>query len=236
LSGLILESHKAAYKQRAEIRRVIEVMAVKLKVCGVTSLEDARASVDCGAEYLGFNFYPKSPRYISPAAARAVIERLPDDVVSVGVFVNEPRPEDVDEILRVSGARMAQLHGDESPDYCASLGAERVIKALRVGDDFDARRVLDYPASAILLDAFDAKLYGGTGKTANWVVAREAARLTRIFLAGGLSPENIAEAIRAVEPFGVDVNSGVESAPGRKSPDKLETLWRRIVSGIERRS
>jgi phosphoribosylanthranilate isomerase len=228
LSQLILEGHKAVYKRRAENRRVIEVMAVKLKVCGVTSLEDACAAIDCGAEYLGFNFYPKSPRYIAPTAARAIIERLPDDVISVGVFVNEPRPEDVDEILRVSGARMAQLHGDESPVYCSGVGAERVIKALRVGDDFDARRVLDYPASAILLDAFDAKLYGGTGKTANWAVAREAARLTRVFLAGGLSPENIVEAIRAVEPFAVDVNSGVESAPGRKDASKLQSLLHRM--------
>jgi len=199
-------------------------MTVKLKVCGVTSLEDAREAIDCGAEYLGLNFYPKSPRYIAPTSARSIIERLPDDVVSVGVFVNEPRPEDVEEILRVSGARMAQLHGDESPDYCASIGAERVIKALRVGEDFDARHVLDYPAAAILLDAFDAKLYGGTGKTANWTIAREAARLTRVFLAGGLSPDNIVEAIRAVEPFAVDVNSGVESATGHKDASKLRKL------------
>jgi phosphoribosylanthranilate isomerase len=155
---------------------------------------------------------------------------LPDEVISVGVFVNEPRPEDVHEILRVSGARMAQLHGDESPDYCAGVGTERVIKALRAGEDFDARRVLDYPASAILLDAYDAKLYGGTGKTANWTIARKAAELTRVFLAGGLSPENIVEAICAVEPFAVDVNSGVESAPGRKDSNKL----RRVKEEMER--
>jgi phosphoribosylanthranilate isomerase len=203
-------------------------MTVKLKVCGVTSLEDARAAIDCGAEYLGFNFYVKSPRYIAPAAARAIIERLPDGIISVGVFVNESRPKDVAEILRASGARMAQLHGDESPDYCAGVGVERVIKALRINDDFDARRVLDYPAAAILLDAFDSKLFGGTGKTTNWEIAREAARLTRIFLAGGLSPDNIVEAIRAVEPFAVDVNSGVESAPGRKDANKLQYLWQRI--------
>jgi phosphoribosylanthranilate isomerase len=209
-------------------------MTVELKVCGVTNLEDARAAIDCGAEYLGFNFYAKSPRYIAPASARAIIDRLPSDIISVGVFVNEPRPEDVAEILRVSGARMAQLHGDESPDYCASVGAGRVIKALRVGDDFDARRVLDYPAAAILLDAFDAKLYGGTGKTANWAIAREAAKLTKVFLAGGLSPNNIVEAIRAVEPFAVDVNSGVERAPGRKDANKLHALWRQIRSGDEK--
>lgn len=209
-------------------------MAVKLKVCGVTSLEDARAAIDCGAEYLGFNFYAKSPRYIAPVSARAIIDELPDGVISVGIFVNEPRPEDVVEILRVSGARMAQLHGDESPYYCAGVGAERVIKALRINDDFDARRALDYPAAAILLDAFDAKFYGGTGKTANWAIAREAAKLTKVFLAGGLSPDNIVEAIRAVEPFAVDVNSGVESAPGCKDANKLHDLWRKIRSCDEK--
>src|SRR5262245_61401609 len=145
-------------------------MTVKLKVCGLTSLEDAGAVIDCGAEYLGFNFYPTCPRYIAPTAARAIIERLPDDVLSVGVFVNEPRPEDVDEILRVSGARMAQLHGDESPAYCSGVGAERVIKALRVGEGFDARRVLDYPAAGMLLEAFDGRLSGGTGGGASLAV------------------------------------------------------------------
>jgi len=207
-------------------------MVVKLKVCGLTSLEDAQTAIECGAEYLGFNFYPKSPRYIAPQSARAIIQRLPDDIICVGVFVNEPRPEDVVEVLRVSGARRAQLHGDESPDYCVSVGAERVIKALRIGDDFDTRRVLDYPASAVLLDAFDPKLYGGTGRTTNWSIAREAAKLTKVFLAGGLSPANIAEAIRAVEPFAVDVNSGVESAPGRKDASKLQALRHKMKEGI----
>lgn len=198
--------------------------SIKLKVCGITSLEDARAAVECGAEFLGFNFYRKSPRYISPQAARAIIEELPDDVTAVGIFVNEAHPKDVIEILQTSGAQMAQLHGDESPEYCSAVGAERVIKALRVGDDFDVRQVLIYPAAAILLDAFDKKLYGGTGKTANWEIAREAAKLVKLFLAGGLAPENIAEAICSVEPFAVDVNSGVESSPGVKNADKLKKL------------
>jgi phosphoribosylanthranilate isomerase len=199
-------------------------MRVKLKVCGITSLEDARAAVDCGAEYLGFNFYPKSPRYIAPQSARAIIERAPEEIVCVGVFVNEALPEDVVEILRISGARVAQLHGDESPEYCARVGSERVIKALRVGADFDPHRALDYPAMGILLDAYDPKLYGGTGKTADWTIASEVATLTKVFLAGGLSPENIVEAVRAVEPFAVDVNSGVEAAPGRKDENKLQRL------------
>ncbi len=197
---------------------------MKLKVCGITSIEDARVAIECGAEYLGFNFYPKSPRYVPPASARAIIEQLPNEIIAVGIFVNEARPEDALEILRASGVKLAQLHGDESPDYCASVGAERVIKALRAGEGFDPRRVLDYPVAAILLDAYDAKLYGGTGKTADWSVAREAAKLTKVFLAGGLSPDNIVEAIRAVAPFAVDVNSGVESAPGRKDADRLRRL------------
>ncbi len=196
----------------------------KLKVCGITSLEDAQAAIECGAEFLGFNFYRKSPRYIAPEAARAIIERLPSDVTAVGIFVNEAQPQDVIEILQASGARLAQLHGNEDAAYCEAVGAERVIKALRVGEVFDVRQVLNYPAWAILLDAFDKNLYGGTGKTANWEVAREAAKLTRLFLAGGLSPENIAEAIRAVEPFAVDVNSGVESLPGKKDADRLRKL------------
>ena len=199
-------------------------MTPKLKVCGITLIEDAQVAIECGAEFLGFNFYRKSPRYISPEAARTIIEQLPSGVITVGIFVNEAQPQDVLEILKVSGVQLAQLHGDEDADYCAAVGAERVIKALRVGEGFDVRQVLNYPAWAILLDAFDKNLYGGTGKTANWEVAREAAKLTRLFLAGGLSPENIAEAIQAVQPFALDVNSGVESAPGIKAADKLKKL------------
>lgn len=197
---------------------------VRLKVCGITSLEDARASIECGAEFLGFNFYRKSPRYVAPEAARGIIEQLPSGVTTVGIFVNEAQPQDVIEILQAGNVRLAQLHGDEDAAYCAAVGAERVIKALRVGEGFDVRQVLNYPAWAILLDAFDKNLYGGTGKTANWDVAREAAKLTRLFLAGGLSPENIVEAIQTVEPFAVDVNSGVESAPGIKDADRLRKL------------
>lgn len=203
---------------------------VKLKVCGITSLEDARAVIAAGAEYLGFNFYRKSPRYIAPAQARFIIEQLPDNVISVGIFVNEARPEDVIEVLKMSGAQLAQLHGDEDANYCAGVGAGQVIKALRVSDNFDIRQVLDYPAAAVLLDAFDKNLYGGTGKTANWEIAREAAMLAKVFLAGGLSPENIADAIRAVAPFAVDVNSGVESAPGKKDAAKLRKLKQEMES------
>lgn len=201
---------------------------VRLKVCGITSLADALAAVNCGAHYLGFNFYRKSPRYITPVAARAIIEQLPEGVASIGVFVNEAAPEAVLDLMRQSAVQLAQLHGDEDAAYCAAVGAERVIKALRVSESFEVRSVLEYPAHVILLDAYDKALYGGTGKTANWELAREAAQLTGIFLAGGLSPANIAEAICAVEPFAVDVNSGVESAPGVKDAKQLQALKQAI--------
>ncbi|MCI0665199.1 MAG: phosphoribosylanthranilate isomerase [Acidobacteria bacterium] len=202
---------------------------VKLKICGITNLDDARAAITSGAEYLGFNFYSKSPRFIEPQEARKIIKQLPGEIVTIGIFVNLPRPADVLETLQASGAQMAQLHGDEDAEYCLSVGRERVIKALRIDDHFDLRRVLDYPAAAILLDAYHENLYGGTGKLANWALAREAARLTSVFLAGGLTPDNVAEAIRTVEPFALDVNSGVERAPGRKDADKLRKLKDEIL-------
>jgi len=201
---------------------------VKLKVCGITTISDALTAVDCGATYLGFNFYQKSPRYITPEKTREIIGQLPPNVVTVGVFVNEPSPQDVVDILRISNTRIAQLHGDEPPEYCFRVGAERVIKALRIKENFDVKNLLNYQAYAILLDAFDVQLYGGTGKPANWAVAHEATKLTKVFLAGGLSPDNIAQAIKVVNPYAVDVNSGVESSPGRKDHKKLFKLKEQI--------
>src|SRR5215813_1341756 len=137
-------------------------MNVKLKVCGITSIEDAREAIDCGAQYLGFNFYRKSPRFIEPKLARGIIEQLPPETITVGIFVNQPRPEDVIVLMHESRVRMAQLHGDEDAEYCRRVGAERVIKAIRIGDDFDVNVVNGFPSRAILLDAFDKELYGGT--------------------------------------------------------------------------
>lgn len=199
-------------------------MTVRLKVCGITSSGDALAAISCGAQYLGFNFYPKSPRYLAPETAQQIIEQLPSSIISVGIFVNEPTPADIRAIMETSGIHLAQLHGDETAAYCAEVGAARVIKALRVNQDFSPQRALEFPASAILLDAYHPKLYGGTGKTADWTVAREMSKLTKVFLAGGLSPENVADAILTVRPFAIDVNSGVESAPGIKDHDKLAAL------------
>ncbi len=197
---------------------------VKLKVCGITSYEDAYACLEVGAEFLGFNFFPPSPRYIAPKKAAEIIQKLPKEIVSVGIFVNLPEPADVLEILAISGAEIAQLHGDEDAAYCRRVGMARVIKVIRPGVNFSAESLVGFPAEALLIDTFDKKLFGGTGRLANWDIAAEIAGMTNVFLAGGLSPENVGEAIEAVHPFAIDVNSGVEFAPGKKDKLKLKML------------
>jgi phosphoribosylanthranilate isomerase len=189
-----------------------------IKICGITNLEDARVAVEAGADALGFNFYRRSQRYIEPQSARSIIEQLPAQVLSVGVFVNEAVPEDVAAIASEAGVGAVQLHGEESPDYCRALKDFYVIKALRVSSDFSPEQVLEYECDAILLDAFSPKAHGGTGEIFDWRVARRARRLVqKLFLAGGLSVENIGAAIAAVEPYAVDTCSCLEISPGRKS-------------------
>jgi phosphoribosylanthranilate isomerase len=202
-----------------------------LKVCGITSLADATAAVEAGAKWLGFNFHPPSPRYLAPQAARAIVEQLPPAVIPVGIFVNRPHPTEVIELMEQSGMRIAQLHGEESPAYCEKIGSARVIKAFRVSPDFDSARIRDYPVWAILLDGYDPRLpslQGGTGCRVDDSIAAEVARTTRLFLAGGLSPETMEEAIERVHPYAIDVNSGVESAPGIKDPARLALLRERL--------
>ncbi len=194
-----------------------------IKVCGITNLADARAAIEAGADWLGFNFYSRSPRYLSPADARKIITALPDTVRSVGVFVNEDAPETVARMAEEACVTALQLHGDETPAYCRALTNHYfVIKALRVGEDFAPSSVLKYETNAILLDAYDARAHGGTGRTFDWYMARRVRSLVpKLFLAGGLSPENIADAITIVEPFAVDACSGLESAPGRKDMARM---------------
>ncbi|MFZ4985886.1 MAG: phosphoribosylanthranilate isomerase [Blastocatellia bacterium] len=204
------------------------MIEVHLKVCGITSLTDALVAVECGATYLGFNFYRPSPRFIEPEAARVITSALPAAVCSVGIFVNEPRPDDVRRIIDQSGVALAQLHGEESVAYCLEVGAERVIKAFRAGGDFHSIAVMEYPVRALLLDAYDPRLHGGTGRTADWNIAADLARRVDLFLAGGLNPENVVDAVEAVRPFAVDLNSGVESAPGIKDAAKLRRLAERL--------
>lgn len=190
---------------------------MRIKICGITSKDDALAAVEAGADALGFNFYPRSPRYVAPSLARAIIEALPSEVLCVGVFVDEASPEAVARLASESGVAAVQLHGDESPEYCAALRGRGVIKALRVGESFAPEAALNYPADAVLLDSFSRRAHGGTGETFDWSLARRTRELVpKLYLAGGLTPENVGRAVRAVRPFAVDVCSGVELAPGRK--------------------
>lgn len=194
----------------------------RVKVCGITNLNDARASVEAGACALGFNFYPKSPRYLPPLEAAEIIRQLPEGVFAVGVFVNEPDSTAIKAVAKMAGIHAVQLHGEESPSFCNSLNDLFVIKALRVRDDFHPREAASFETDAILLDAFKAGLYGGTGQPFDWTVAARTKEFVRkLFLAGGLNATNVGQAIKAVQPYAVDVCSGVESSPGRKDPAKL---------------
>lgn len=187
---------------------------VRIKICGITNLDDALRTVEAGADALGFVFFQGSPRNISPDAAAAIIRRLPPFVQTVGLFVNEEAAT-VNAIADQCGLDLVQLHGDESPEYCASI-RRRIIKAFRVKDASSLDAMVEYPVAACLLDAWSPAARGGTGTTFNWGLAAGAAAAQPIILAGGLTPDNVAEAIAAVKPYAVDVSSGVESAPGKK--------------------
>lgn len=188
-------------------------------------------SVDLGASALGFNFFPASPRAISPASAWSIIRRLPPFVEAVGVFVDWP-PEVVAALARAVRLTAVQLHGAESPANVAEMGrTHRVIKAIQMRPGFRAASLAKYRAAdAILLDGYVRGLRGGTGRIVDWKMARTASRYGRIILAGGLQPENIAEAIRVAQPYAVDVASGVESEPGRKDPGRLRALFAAVES------
>ncbi len=198
---------------------------VKVKICGITNWSDARRAVEAGADFLGFNFYRESSRYIAPAAARRIVQRLPEKVASVGVFVNEPEREML-AIARRVGLDYVQLHGDETADIVSRMRRSfRVIKAIRVRDSFRVAQLANFRrASSILLDGFDSRLRGGTGKSFDWKLAKSAGRKRQIFLAGGLTPENAAEAVLAAQPFAIDVCSGVESRPGKKDAARMRAL------------
>jgi phosphoribosylanthranilate isomerase len=207
-------------------------MPTRVKICGIATWNDARLSIDLGASALGFNFYPPSPRAISPANAWGIIRRLPPFVEAVGVFVNWP-PLVVEALARALRLGSVQLHGAESPKDVAELGRKhRVIKAVQVKFGFRVASLARYGAAdAILLDGFTRGLHGGTGRTVDWNLARIARRYGRIILAGGLTPDNIAEAIQVAQPYAVDVASGVEARPGRKDPAKLRALFAAIERG-----
>ncbi len=208
--------------------------SIKVKICGITNADDARAAVDAGADALGFVFYEKSPRYILPAVAASIVAELPPLVIPVGVFVNHDL-DTVRSIMMTCGLALAQLHGDENPSYCREL-SRPTVKALRLKDRSSLLALAEYQGRGgvrgFVLDAYSQESYGGTGQTTDWILAADVAKTARILLAGGLTPDNVGEAIRTVQPYGVDVSSGVESSLGKKDPAKISAFLHavRVVS------
>jgi phosphoribosylanthranilate isomerase len=204
---------------------------VKIKICGITNAADALAAVEAGANLVGFNFYPKSPRNITESEAAMIRSHLPKKVKAVGVFVNAPLAEAA-ALCKSLKLHAAQLHGDETPEDVAELaGSVSVFKAFRVDPDFALATLDEYgEAYAFLFDAAHAGQYGGTGHTTDWDLARRATVGRRIILAGGLKVENVAAAVRIVRPYGIDVASGVESRPGKKD----HGLLREFVEEVRR--
>lgn len=197
----------------------------RVKICGITNLEDALHAVRCGADALGFVFYSGSPRWISHEKARVIIGELPPFVTTVGLFVNQPT-EEVRRVVDFCRLDVIQLHGDEPPEVCQDLAPCRVVKALRLRDAGSLDGLEHYPVSAVLLDAWVPDQFGGTGHRCDWQLAAEVASERTTILAGGLEPDCVAHAVRQVRPYAVDVSSGVESAPGRKDPDKVAAFIR----------
>jgi phosphoribosylanthranilate isomerase len=202
---------------------------VRVKICGITNTEDAGLACELGAQLLGFNFYEKSPRAIAPADAWDIRQALPTEVQAVGVFVDW-KPTVVVALAKALQLSAAQLHGDESPQHVGFCARKvSVIKAFCVGADFSLAELAKFRrVSHFLLDAARSRQYGGTGRRTDWEFARRAAASRPIILAGGLTPENVAEAIRVVRPYAVDVASGVESQPGKKDHGKMREFFREV--------
>jgi len=196
-----------------------------VKICGITTIEDARACTAAGADMLGFNFFPASKRYISAESARRIIEQLPSSITCIGVFVNESSPERVSQLAEEAGVSVVQLHGDEPPEYCRALSDYPVFKALRVTPTFVAKQAVACGADTVLLDAFQTDAYGGTGHTFDWSMALAVRSLVpKLILAGGLTPGNVAAAIDQVRPFAVDACSSLERASGLKDAKLVQAF------------
>ncbi|MBA3913309.1 MAG: phosphoribosylanthranilate isomerase [Acidobacteriales bacterium] len=208
-------------------------MLTRVKVCGITRLEDALAAMDLGAWALGFNFYPKSPRYVSVGRAKLIIGQVRRTAMTVGVFVN-PSLADVHEVSAATGITAIQLHGDESGDFCADLAPLTVIKALRLSTAADLEGIERYGrADYILMDAAVPGEYGGTGQLSDWDLVVQAGMKRRLILAGGLTADNVGAACSIAKPFAVDVASGVEESPGKKSLKKMSAFFASARSACE---
>ncbi|BCB97307.1 N-(5'-phosphoribosyl)anthranilate isomerase [Dissulfurispira thermophila] len=202
---------------------------IRVKICGITNIEDALSAVDYGADALGFIFFEKSPRCVSPEKAREIISLLPPFVTTIGVFVNEDT-EKIKEIMNFTGINVLQLHGDEGPDMCSIW--HKVIKAFRLRDFTDLKPLEKYRCSAFLLDTYSPESFGGTGQIFNWDIAVEAKRFGRIILSGGLNPDNIEKAIRWVRPYAVDVSSGIEEEKGKKDLRKMREFIEKAKAAL----
>jgi phosphoribosylanthranilate isomerase len=199
---------------------------VKVKICGITNLEDALAAYFYGADALGFIFYKKSPRYISPLKASKIIRILPKKIYKVGVFVDADI-RDIKKIAKLCNLDMVQLHGGESPEYCDRLSGVRVIKAFRVEKDFDFKKVALYKVYARLFDTFSKGLAGGTGVKFNWNLLKNMDKISKpVFLSGGLNSLNVKTAIKKVRPEWVDLCSSLELRPGKKNHKMLKRFMR----------
>ena len=202
------------------------MLIVKVKICGITNYQDALAAMDMGADLLGFNFYPESPRYVTPQKAADIINKLPGFIDIAGVFVNA-LIENINEINNLCNLDWVQLHGDEDPEFCRSLLSHNVktLKAIRVKNQTDIEKAESFFTDAILLDAFDPQKYGGTGLTFDWNIIGHIGK--RVFLAGGINPDNAAQAIN-FGVYGIDVCSGIEAEPGKKDHKKMKKLFKNI--------
>jgi len=208
-------------------------MTTKIKICGITNLDDALLAVELGADAVGFVFYPPSPRYVKVSVAADICNQLPPFVTRVGVFVDELEYE-IEKALHDCLLTALQFHGEEPPGFCVKFAA-KAIKAIRVRGEESLRAAQEYDVDALLLDAYDARAQGGTGKTIDWTLAARAGEFVRkpVILSGGLTPENVAEAIRVVQPYAVDVASGVEREPGKKDEEKLRRFFEAVKSEHE---
>jgi phosphoribosylanthranilate isomerase len=202
-----------------------------IKICGIKTLSEARAAVEAGADFLGFNFFPKSVRFIEIQnfiRIASVMKKENPSIKLVGVFVNSS-PDEIRSLLEIRALDLAQMHGDESPEFCASFG-NKAFKAYRGVPEIVARAYIRNEAPALLVDAGVKGAYGGTGITADWPAAAKLAKQYPLLLAGGLNPENVAEAVKQVNPWGVDVASGVESSPGKKDTGKMRSFIQAVHS------
>jgi len=198
----------------------------RVKICGITEFEEARDAALLGADAIGLNFYPSSPRYIEPARAAKIIEKLPPFVTIVGIFVNHPDPQNLEDFALSLGLHAVQLHGNETPDYCSMIQRVKVIKTFRVDANFRVDTLRTYGSGTFLLDGCTP----GTGKAFNRELAFGANAFGSIIIAGGLNPENVGDVVSALHPFAVDVASGVESRPGKKDYEKM----RRFIEAVQR--